>query len=512
MNEARQTTAQISFAGVDISKEIRKYLLSISYTDAEEDASDDLQIKLEDRSSIWLESWLSDCMDAASGEVKVSAAGQSAESVKYTVNAKSGLILRSGPSKETARVNSYPFGTEVSVLDASGSWYRVDVNGQQGYMWGAYLTAAGVNSGSSVSGYPTLRFGANNDYVKQMQTLLTQKGFPLPVYGVDGYFGSETQGAVEAFQKASGLTVTGVCDEITWAALLASGGTSASDSGFLIRASFIRKNWNDGHGDELDCGSFELDKVRVQGPPETVTIKATALPFSKAVRQTKKDKAWESYKLSGIAAEIAKNAGMTCMFLSDLDIQYKRKEQKQEADIAFLSKLCHDSGLSLKVTNNILVIFDQASYESADPIMSIKRNDGSYLKYDLSTEKAQVQYASCRVSYVTPEGRLIEATVKASDYDEKEKGNQQLEIKAKVADIGEAQKLAKMRLRYHNKFQKTISFTCPGNPDLVSGMCVHLDGFGPWNGKYIIREAKHTLARSAGYTTQISLRRILGGY
>ena len=48
-NIARRAAVQVNFAGVDITNDIRKYLLSLTYTDSEEDEADDLQIKLQDR-------------------------------------------------------------------------------------------------------------------------------------------------------------------------------------------------------------------------------------------------------------------------------------------------------------------------------------------------------------------------------------------------------------------------------------------------------------------------------
>ena len=57
-NQARRTTAEVVFGGTDITSSIRSYFLSMTYTDNEEDEADDLQIKLEDRDSIWLEKWL----------------------------------------------------------------------------------------------------------------------------------------------------------------------------------------------------------------------------------------------------------------------------------------------------------------------------------------------------------------------------------------------------------------------------------------------------------------------
>ena len=526
MSEARRTHATITFDGADISDDIENYLLSIVYTDNEEDEADDLQIKLHDRDEIWISEWLEAALNASATNPSASPApaAEAPSSSIYTVNAKSGLILRDGPSTSNKRLNAFAFGTEVTVNDASSSWYQVTVAGQSGYMYGQYLTqkagsaSSGASQGSSgggdASSYPTVRFGSQGDYVKLMQGLLQQAGQSLPKYGVDGYFGSETQAAVKGFQGSAGLSVDGICGPLTWAALLNAvngTGTAQKKSGFVITAQINRENWDDGFSDDLDCGQFELDAVTYQGPPNTITFKATSLPFSPQVRQTKKTKAWENYSLSRIASEMASANGMTCMFEAQTDIQYQRVEQSETADIAFLSELCHRAGLSLKITNNIIVIFDQIAYESSDSVLTIERGDGTYMKPKLSTGQADVQYASCRVSYTTPQGQLIEGIAKVDDYDAESDTNQQLEIHAKVADIGEAQSLAVKYLRFHNKFQKSAQFTFPGNPDLVAGCCVDLEDWGAFSGKYIIKQSKHQLSAS-GYTTTITLRKVLGGY
>ena len=85
-NLARRTKAEISFGGIDITKSIQPYLLSISYTDNEEDETDDLQIKIQDRDDLWLTQWLDEISEklswaspsggSASGDAVVSEANK----------------------------------------------------------------------------------------------------------------------------------------------------------------------------------------------------------------------------------------------------------------------------------------------------------------------------------------------------------------------------------------------------------------------------------------------------
>lgn len=259
----------------------------------------------------------------------------------------------------------------------------------------------------------------------------------------------------------------------------------------------------------MPAGEFELDSVSASGPPATIAIRATALPYSAAIRQTKKSRAWEAYTLSGIAKEMAKNAGMKCLYTPKHDPFYDREEQEKTSDIEFLSDLCHDTGISLKCTDRRLVLFDQAEYEARPSVLTIRRGDGQYIGYDLGTDAAETQYASCRVSYTDPAtGKCIEG--KAATDPEAEEEGQCLEITARVKNEKEAKSLAEKWLKLKNKFSRTASFTLPGNTRLVAGIPVSLKSWGGWDGKYMIRQAVHTVG-PGGYETKISLRKIEKG-
>ena len=78
-------------------------------------------------------------------------------------------------------------------------------------------------------------------------------------------------------------------------------------------------------GGSLPTGSFELDSVEAAGPPATINISGVSLGYSSPIRQTKKSKAWENYKLSAIAGEIAGNGGLSCVYESANDPFYERE-------------------------------------------------------------------------------------------------------------------------------------------------------------------------------------------
>ena len=54
---ARRAEIKLIFEGADISADINRYLLSMTYTDNEEDKTDDLQLSIDDREWVWLWGW-----------------------------------------------------------------------------------------------------------------------------------------------------------------------------------------------------------------------------------------------------------------------------------------------------------------------------------------------------------------------------------------------------------------------------------------------------------------------
>lgn len=72
-----------------------------------------------------------------------------------------------------------------------------------------------VTSSTSTS----LKIGSKGQDVINLQKALVAKGFKLPIYGIDGSYGTETANAVKAFQSSVGLPVTGIADSATLAKL-----------------------------------------------------------------------------------------------------------------------------------------------------------------------------------------------------------------------------------------------------------------------------------------------------
>lgn len=279
--------------------------------------------------------------------------------------------------------------------------------------------------------------------------------------------------------------------------------------GTEIHAMVVQKNpFTNGKDKVLDCGVFEIDSVNYTGPPDKLTIKATSIPYKAKLRQTKYNREWENTTLKNIAGKMAKRSGMKLMYLSGSNPKYKRREQKNMTDIAFLRRLCKRAGISLKVTSKTIVLFDAADFEKKQEVKKLKKGKGNILSYSFSTKTADTAYSSCHVIYTDPhKKKTIEATYTPKNANS---DGQKLEIKQKVSSKAEALELAKKMLRSKNKGETTAEFTLVGDVDFVAGITVRVYGYGEFNGKYIVEQATHNI--TGGYKVQIKLRSCLEGY
>lgn len=255
------------------------------------------------------------------------------------------------------------------------------------------------------------------------------------------------------------------------------------------------------------AGVFELDEISCTFGPSQADIKAVSVPDNNTLRGVEHTKSWEKATLKKVAKDIADGAKLDLTYEPEYEINYDRVEQADESDLAFLDKLCRDAGLALKICNEKLVIFDEAVYESAEPVLTISRTT-SELSDVRFTHKLRDTYKACHVKYQKSKTKkLIEFTFKAPDKTE----GKTLKVKEEVASVAEAERLAKKRLREKNCDEVTASFSCAGNTKLVASATINVTGFGSFDGKYIIVRAQHDIS-SSGYRCSVDMRRCLNGY
>ncbi|MDR1516427.1 MAG: hypothetical protein LBS45_12110 [Synergistaceae bacterium] len=275
------------------------------------------------------------------------------------------------------------------------------------------------------------------------------------------------------------------------------------EKGARISASIVTENWaQPGETTSLYCGTFEIDEIEVSESPLQVSIKATSAPRSSNLRNESKNRNWEGYKLSGIAGDIASNAGLALEYLASDDPMYDTRNQVEQDDLSFLWKLCLDSALALKVTDTKIVIFDEEEYEGHAAISKIERGNFRILSMNIKTKLADT-YKSASVKYNDTAKDVTHVSL--IDDSGVEESGQTLKIIQRVKSQGEAEKLARSKLHEANKREVTGSFTLAGDIGLVAGVNVDISGYGKFDGTYFIESARHSYGEG-GYTTQIEIR------
>jgi phage protein D len=281
--------------------------------------------------------------------------------------------------------------------------------------------------------------------------------------------------------------------------------------GAKLTASIEVQNWDgDGNTAVLPCGTFEIDQIDVSGGDggSKVSIKGISVPITSKARGSKKTKAWEDMRLSLIAAEIAGKAGLELYFDLENDPLYRREDQIEETDLGFLQGLCDDAGAVLKVSHEKIVIFGQGRREAEDAILVITPR--MIASWSFSSRASRV-YKAARVEYHDPEtdedfGFDVDGDL--ADLSGEDENDRVMVINQRVKSQAEAETLARSSLRGANKTEVTGSFSCMGDVRLVAGVNVQMQGFGKFDGKYVIDTVTHSIGNKYGVSVQI--RRALG--
>ena len=266
------------------------------------------------------------------------------------------------------------------------------------------------------------------------------------------------------------------------------------------------------------AGKFEIDEIEVNGYPSTVSIKAVSVLGDSTLRGTRKNRTWEEISVWKCAADICEQNGIKLLWDCEANPNLDHVEQADESDLDFLLKICHDHGMSLKITPERIIIFDDAKFEATDPVITVYKpgvlaetNENTMplrwlLDYRLQS-KTRDTYWKCQVKYQKGKDKeLIEGEFSAPG---KEKGRV-LIVREQVENQAEAERLAKKKLREANKEETTGHFTTIGNPDFAAGQVIELQKFGHFDGNYLVTKVIHEI--SGEYTTKVDIRRCLDGY
>ena len=289
-------------------------------------------------------------------------------------------------------------------------------------------------------------------------------------------------------------------------------------------------NWQGLYDGEFDTtlGTFEVDEIEMTSAPDVVNIKAVAISIGddSTLRSTMRSKTWENISVRKVANDIAWENGLKLFWDCDDNPNIDKLEQNDESDLSVLQKVCDDAGFALKITTDTIIVFDEAKYEQAEPVieiyhpgtttvMDIAEADGTPTParifhstgYSFKTKIRDV-YKKCHIKYTNDQDKSV---IEATFTDPNKSNGATLEIHQQVTSQAEADRLAKKKLREKNRDECTGSYSLDGCQFLCAGETIEMIGFGVFSGRYIVTQAKHDISGS-GYVTSIDVRRCLIGY
>jgi phage protein D len=256
----------------------------------------------------------------------------------------------------------------------------------------------------------------------------------------------------------------------------------------------------------LPCGDFEIDEMEFSGSRtggDTLHLRGIATSFIRKSIREKRTVAYENVSLSKLVRLIADRNGMTAVIELDNDLDFKRIDQKQKADLTFLRELAEKYNACLKVQGNTIYFISHDKLKERSPALTIERKD--IISYSLR-DKTHNVYKGVIITYHDPKTKKL--LKYKEDWTGYKAGADYLKINEKLESLEEAKLRARAeKYRYASK-EKTGRITMPGNPQIMSGLVVSLKGFGLFDGNYLIEKAQHTISRTSGWTTELELKKI----
>lgn len=268
--------------------------------------------------------------------------------------------------------------------------------------------------------------------------------------------------------------------------------------GDKISGTVTFQDWNkDGENLKLDCRTFILDEVKFSGGPLKVSLGGVAIPANESFKVRERTKTWKNVTIKNIANEIAKRYGLSLSY-SGPTITIASIEQSDKTDSAFLYDLCKKYGLSMKVFNNKIVIYDQTQQEKKAASATITRDSFIDDEWEY-TDSIEGTYTGARISYKSGEDNE-EISVYLGLKAENAAGSRVLNITEVADDYDTAYYMAAAQVNQSNEQATTISGKIWPNPKICAGICVTISGMGKANGKYFVD--KSTVEVSDSRTTQ----------
>lgn len=268
----------------------------------------------------------------------------------------------------------------------------------------------------------------------------------------------------------------------------------------------VEIGWKTGIGLPLglvDKGRFKVDEVEHSGPPDTVSIRASAADFASALT-TRREQSWHATTLGAVVATIAARHKLTPRCAPALaGVAVKAMAQERESDIALLRRLGreHDAVATIKAGCLIFAPIGAGITATGQPLPSaiIRRRDGDRHRYRVEKREA----AGKVIAEWHDRKGAAKRRVTAGNGDGAER-----KLARVYASEAEAKRAAAAEAKRAGRAPRSLALTLamgradlsPEQPATVQGFKADIDAQN-----WLLSEATHQLDGQGGFTTAVTL-------
>lgn len=242
-------------------------------------------------------------------------------------------------------------------------------------------------------------------------------------------------------------------------------------------------------------GTYTVDDITDESMPSVVRVSGLASDTVKKTLRTLKSRGLEGATLFGIVRGIAEEHGLKPNIIGE-DVPMGRKEQKEETDLAFLTRLAEEYGFSFRIDGENLYFWDRQEAEKV-PALDLQ----GLIRRRVFRYKTHKTYKKMTVRYYDPQKKqYIESNVEAGEIKNTQTGKETIRAESHE----QANRIAKAKLKAYNDKEMTCEIDCLGVPELRPGINVKIQNEGNiYDGLWHIEQAEHRYSKQAGYTVNL---------
>ncbi len=256
----------------------------------------------------------------------------------------------------------------------------------------------------------------------------------------------------------------------------------------------------------ISKGIYTVDNVKVEAPPETLTIEAKATPFTQSSDYNSlKDKLTtviNSQSLATTLQEIADKANLEFIPSDTIaDINHEELHLDAENYLQLMARLAKDYQLLIKPTYGKLVALPKSEgvKSSGSKLGTISLTKQDLTKWSFNFPE-RAKYTAVSASWHDTELAQTK-TISVGDAT----AGDTYALPATLNSELEATTKAQAKLKQLTKQERSGSLSMIGNPLVQAEMTLSLEGFYPLlNGDWVCQSVTHSLS-SSGYTTSASI-------